>query len=138
MLISLTAHAGKTKKTTTYSKCERSVDGAKPQIIIVAMETLTENQCKSFGQKKAELYSRAGWKCLGLHQEELFSCENAKSQSFAFYNGIKLDHMTFTNLEKHKSLLAYLNPKSNQLCHEDKAELIEAGVKDAVCHKRHP
>ena len=100
------------------------------------METLSERYCMELGARKAEQYSKVGWKCKGFDNQVLFSCEDKAAFSFAIYNGIKLDHLTFTNLEKHKSLVAYINPDSIQLCHEDKEEVKSAGVKDAICHKR--
>ena len=100
------------------------------------METLSERYCMQLGKRKAEQYSKSGWNCKGLNDQVLFSCEDKGAVSFAYFKGVKLDHLTFTNLEKHKSLVAYIDPDSIQVCHEDKAELKEAGVKDAVCHKR--
>lgn len=132
-----TSQAYAISKTTVYSLC---TDNSKtpPLSIIVAMETLSQNSCKTLGQKKAEQYVKAGWKCFGKNNEDLYSCESDKAGSFAIYNNIKLDHLTFTNLQKHRSLVAYINPNSNKICHEDQAELISAGVKDAICHKRAP
>lgn len=121
-------------RTTTYSMCKRIVEG-RSQTIIVAMETLSESSCKTLGKNKAVQYSSAGWKCTGLRGEEYFSCENKKASSFSIYNGKKLDNLTFTNLLKHRSIVAYLNPNSNKLCHEDQDELKSAGVTDAFCHK---
>jgi hypothetical protein len=130
-------HAATASKTTVYSLCTDSSKNP-PLSIVVAMETLSQNSCKGLGQKKAEQYVKAGWKCVGKNNEDLYSCENERAASFAIYNNIKLDHLTFTNLQKHRSLVAYINPNSNKICHEDQAELISAGVKDAVCHKRAP
>ena len=114
--------------------CKRVVEG-KSQSIIVAMETLTEKNCRKLGLSKSRQYTSAGWACFGLKGEEFFSCENKPASSFAFYNGNKLDYLTFTNRLKHRSILAYLNPGSNKLCHEDRDELKSAGIKDAVCHR---
>jgi len=125
----------KQKNTTAYSMCNRIVE-RKTQAIIVAIETLTEKGCLSLGRAKASQYQNSGWECRGLNNEELFSCENKKPISFAIYKGIKLDHLTFTNLQKRRSLLAYINPNSNELCHEDRDDLIAGGVTDAICHKR--
>lgn len=131
------------KKSTVFSMCSRSLTAEKKnlpkgnnttQAIIVAVETLSESQCKTLGKNKAEQYAKAGWKCVGKNNEELFSCEGQRGATFANYKGIKLDHLTFTNLQKHRALLAYINPNSNEICHEDKAELVLAGVRDAVCH----
>jgi hypothetical protein len=121
------------KRSTTYSKCSKSSENIN---IIVAMETLSEKFCQAQGKKKAEQYTLAGWKCLGKNNEDLYSCEDDGAASYAFFNGVKLDHLTFTNKQKHRSLVAYLKPGSNKICHEDQAELISAGVKDAVCHMR--
>ena len=129
------AKSQKQKKTTAYSTCKRTVEN-NTQAIIVAIETLSEKSCKNLGKAKAEQYLLAGWTCEGLNQEVLFSCESKKASSYAIYKGVKLDHLTFTNLQKRRSLLAYINPNSNQLCHEDQADLVAGGVKDAVCHKR--
>ena len=125
------AQAAAIKKTTTYSRCSRA-----DLSIIVAMETLSERSCKTLGQKKSEHYALVGWKCVGKNNEEGFSCETEKASSFAYYKGIKLDHLTFTNLHKHRSLVAYINANSNKICHADRDELVSAKVKDAVCHKR--
>ena len=119
--------------STTYSMCKRSEEGHQ-QSIIVAMETLSESKCKLLGKKKVDQYTNAGWKCLGHRGEESFSCENKKANTFSLYNRHKLDHLTFTNLQKHRSLVAYLNPNSSKLCHEDRDALVSAGVTDAICH----
>jgi len=99
------------------------------------METLSESKCKLQGKNKADLYAVAGWKCFGFRGEESYSCENKKSSTYAIYNGKKLDNLTFTNLQKHRSIVTYLNPNSNKLCHEDQDELVSAGVSDAICHR---
>lgn len=128
-------------KSTVYSKCSRSAVVENKNIfqtIIVATETLSESKCKSIGQKKAEQYLFLGWKCVGRNNQELFSCESDKASTYANYQGIKLDNLTYTNLQKHRGIVVYINPDSNKVCHEDQAELISAGVKDAVCHKRSP
>ena len=119
--------------STTYSMCKRSVEGHQ-QSIIVAMETLSESKCKLLGKNKVDQYTNAGWKCLGFRGEESFSCENKKAITFGIYNGKKIDHLTFTNLQKHRSLVAYLNPNNKKLCHEDRDELVSAGITDAICH----
>lgn len=124
------------KNGTIFSMCSRNLDATRSQAIIVAIETLSEGQCKKLGKNKADQYIATGWKCVGRSNEELFSCENQKASAFAIYNGVKLDHLTFTNLQKRRSMIAYINPNSNELCHEDKADLVLGGVKDAVCHKR--
>ena len=129
------AKSNKQKNTTVYSKCVRVME-KKSQAIIVAIETLSEKGCMNLGRSKAEQYQRSGWECSGLNNEVLFSCENKKSSNFALYKGVKLDHLTFTNLQKRRSLLAYINPNSNELCHEDQADLVAGGVKDAICHRR--
>ncbi len=121
-------------RSTTYSMCKRIVEG-RSQTIVVAMETLSESKCKILGKNKAVQYSYAGWKCTGFRGEEYFSCEDKKASFFSTYNGKKLDNLTFTNLLKHRSIVAYLNPNSNKLCHEDQEELKSAGVTDAFCHK---
>lgn len=133
-----TVYAQTINKTTTYSMCSRRNDDNTNLTIIVAMETLRESSCKKLGNKKAEQYAKAGWACVGKKNEALFSCESDRASSYANYRGIKLDHLTFTNLQKHRSLIAYVNPNSNKICHEDKAQLMDAGVKDAVCHMRAP
>ena len=133
------------EKSTVFLTCSRNLVLEKKslvernitnQAIIVTFETLSESKCKTLGKKKAEQYTVMGWKCVGKNNEKLFSCENERAAAYSNYNGIKLDHLTFTNLQKHRSLLAYINPNSNKICHEDMAELVLAGVKDAVCHKR--
>ncbi len=124
------------KNGTIFSMCSRNLNTPTSQTIIVAIETLSENQCKKLGKNKAEQYISAGWKCVGSNNEEPFSCESQKISIFAIYNGVKLDHLTFTNLQKRRSLIAYVNPNSNEICHEDQADLALGGVKDAVCHKR--
>lgn len=124
------------KKTTIYAMCSRNLKGIETQTIIFASETLTEAKCKSLGRKKAEQYVREGWKCAGKNNEELYSCEQDRASTFATYKGTRLDRLTFTNLQKHQGLLAYLNPNSIETCREDKSALIAAGVTDAVCHKR--
>lgn len=120
--------------------CSRKLAGEsnKTQSIIVAMETLSEKTCKTFGKKKALQYELLGWKCVGKNNEQHFSCENKNASFYAIYQGIKLDHLTFTNLKKHRGLVAYINPNSNKICHEDQSELLGAGVKDAICHMRAP
>jgi hypothetical protein len=132
-------------KTTTYSRCSRTLvtenigvlkKEQSTQDIIIAMETLSESKCKALGPNKALQYRRAGWKCKGLHNEEDYSCEPQKALYFAVYKGVKLDHLTFTNLQQHPSMLAYVNKHSNQLCHEDQAEITSSGVTDAICHLR--
>lgn len=123
-------------KTTVYSQCTRIDNENKEQKIIATIETLSEKQCKALGAKKAELYAQVGWVCVGRNNEALYSCESERAQSFALYKGIKLDNLTYTNLQKHRGMLAYINPDSNKTCHDDQAELKSAGVKDAICHKR--
>ena len=128
--------ANAASKTTTYSMCTKNlVDEKKTLTIIVAMETLSESSCNKFGKKKAEQYALVGWRCVGKRNEPLYSCESDRASAFANYNGTKLDNLTFTNLQKHRSLVAYINPNSNKICHEDRDELVSAGVKDAVCHR---
>jgi hypothetical protein len=132
IFLSLNAFAaGKKSKTTTYSFCQRELPNQK---IIVTMETLSEKICLERGLIKAEQYTSLGWKCVGLNNEDFFSCESQKASNFAIFNGKKLDHLTFTNLAKHRSMVAYLAFGSKKICHEDKAELKLAGVKDANCH----
>lgn len=126
---------------TSYLKCSRTLPAQKEikaevQTVIVATETLTEKGCKTLGKNKAEQFATGGWKCMGANGEAQFSCESEKPSTYAIYKGIKLDHLTFTNLEKRRSIVAYINPDSNGLCHEDQAEITSAGVKDAICHKR--
>lgn len=123
------------KKGTIFSMCSRNLDAATAQTILIAIETLSEGQCRKLGRNKAEQYIGAGWKCMGSNDEVPFSCESQKVSVFAIYNGRKLDHLTFTNLQKRRSLIAYLDPNSNGLCHEDQADLTLGGVKDAICHK---
>jgi hypothetical protein len=126
-------------KNTAYSMCSRIDPNSKDnstQTIIVAMETLSEKSCQNFALKKANQYTAAGWTCVGKNNEELFSCEVEKSSTFAIFNGNKLDHLTFTSLQKHRGLVAYIKPIGLQLCHEDQEELKLAGVKDATCHQR--
>ncbi|MDO9182935.1 MAG: hypothetical protein Q7U04_11035 [Bacteriovorax sp.] len=121
-------------KSTVFSMCTRKLEN-KTQTIFVATETLSASKCKILGKNKAEQYTSVGWKCIGYRGEDFFSCENKKASDYASRNGVKLDNLTFTNLQKHRSLLAYLRANSNKLCHEDRDELMAAGVTDAVCHK---
>lgn len=141
LLFSSFLSAAEPLKTTVYSFCTRTqeIEGVnKTTSIIVAMESLSEKSCHAYGKKKAEQYIIVGWSCLGKNGEPLYSCESDRAASFAIHNGVKLDNLTFTNLKKHRSLVAYLTPGSNKTCHEDQAELKSAGVKDAICHLINP
>lgn len=138
LFFSFAINAKTSFKTTAYSICSRPFpeNPNEMQTIIIAMENLSEKSCQSYGLKKAQQYSSAGWKCFGRNNEEYYSCESKNASFFIVYNGIKLDHLNFTNLQMHKGIVAYVNKKSLKVCHEDQEELKSAGVKDAVCHKR--
>ena len=107
-----------------------------PQAVIVAIETDSEKKCHSIGRSKAEQYSKEGWKCIGQNTKEMYSCVSKSSSSFAVYKNIELDHLLFTNLTKHRSLIAYLNPNSYETCLEDKKDIESGGVTDAKCYSR--
>ncbi|MFA6237954.1 MAG: hypothetical protein WC635_11540 [Bacteriovorax sp.] len=137
----------KIKKTTAYSFCQRQLTIPKSslvekneaiQAVIVAIENASESKCKTVGKNKAEQYTREGWKCNGLNDEEMFSCESNKASSFAKYKDVILDHLLFTNLKNQHALIAYLNRGSYKTCLEDKAELELGGVTDATCNRRDP
>ncbi|MBC7538395.1 MAG: hypothetical protein H7281_06215 [Bacteriovorax sp.] len=106
------------------------------QAVLVAIETTSENKCKKTGKNRADQYGQQGWKCFGLDNEESYSCVNKSSGSFAVYKGVALEHLSFTKLDKHKALIAYLNPNSYQNCLQDKKDLESGGVTDAKCYRR--
>lgn len=133
------------KKTTAVSICERKVTVLKNsmvlnnnaiQAVIVAMETDSERNCKISGKNKADQYEKAGWNCIGLKGDNGFSCETKSAPSFAVYRGVQLDHLLFTNLNKHQALIAYINPNSYENCLADKNDVEASGVTDAFCVKR--
>lgn len=131
------------KKSTAVSICTRGLKVQNKsfvenrdftQAVIVAIETDSEEKCKITGKSRADQYSREGWKCMGLKNEELFSCVKQSASSFAIRKGVTLDHLLFTNLNKHHALIAYINPNSHETCMEDKKDIESGGVTDARCY----
>jgi hypothetical protein len=144
-LYSIHSRASVAKNSTVYAKCTRTIitennksekKSPRIQTIIFASETVTIGRCQDLGSRKAKELSSQGWTCTGKNQEISFSCENEPAPFFAKYQGETLDRLTFTNKQKHRGILAYLNPNSIDLCREDKTQMVNAGVTDANCHKR--